>query len=232
MTLIKPIKPTLGVVGGMGVQATALFYDIITGLQTVTAEQEYIDILVYSKPSIPDRTTYILDSTKPSPVPHLINAVQLLERAGVCRIAIPCVTSHVFYSELAAAVVIPIIDIMAETAKAVVKAGYSKVGLLATDGTLKAKLFQNALAPFGIDVFEPKPKKQTELMEYIYNIKKGRPYDPAVLEVLADGMKKSGAQSIIAGCTELSVALKGCSPGYIDPMTALAHAAISAIKPS
>jgi len=212
----------------MGVQATAHFYNILHDLQSVDIEQDYADVLVYSKPSIPDRTTYILNVDKPSPVPHLLDAVQLLERAGVGCIAIPCVTSHVWHDELSRATCLPILHMPRAAADMV--AGLTRVGLLATSGTLCMKLFHNAMQ--GTQIIEPSECEQAELMEYIYNIKKGYPADPERLAAFANALRGRGAQVVMLGCTELSVAADGKLDGYIDPLVALAHAALRATRES
>ena len=87
-------KPLLGVMGGMGTQATACFYEKLHSIQSVTTEQEYLDVLVFSKPSIPDRTAYITGKSNESPLEQLTYVALTLEAAGATCIALPCVTSH------------------------------------------------------------------------------------------------------------------------------------------
>ena len=80
-------------------------------------DQEHLDINIISKPSIPDRTDYILGRSAKSPLPYLIEIGKVLEELGSDYIAMPCITAHYFYNELTDSLNIPIINIISETAK-------------------------------------------------------------------------------------------------------------------
>lgn len=222
---------TLGIIGGLGVQATSYFYDILHSLQTVVVEQEYLDIILYSKPSTPDRSAYISGRSGESPLNSLLNAALTLESAGATCIAIPCVTSHMFYDDLAQSVSIPIINMLEETACFVSERGYSKVGLLATDGTLKGRFFHTALEKSGIEVSEPSDDAQAALMNMIYNVKRGETVALEALDAIAAEMLEKGVQSVVLGCTELSLIAKGGN-NYVDALDILARAALREIMPT
>jgi len=219
-------RPVLGVIGGMGVWATAHFYEMITHMQTVSAEQEYLDILLYSKPSIPDRTAFITGKCDESPLPALLQAARTLKGAGVACIAVPCITCHAFYEELASAVDIPVLNMLKETALYAAGCGCSKVGLLATEGTLQSGLFRKQLESQGVEVVVPSTHGQDNLMAMIYDIKCGREFNPAALDVITEELFEKGAKNIILGCTELSLAVKHRKHGYIDALAVLAWAAL------
>jgi aspartate racemase len=220
----------IGVVGGMGVQATALFYEKLIALQPVAVEQDYVDVLVYSKSSIPDRTAFITGKSKQSPLPALLHAVEILANAKVTCIAIPCVTSHFFLHDLVKSNYPPIVSMLDATATHITAAGYKKVGLLATTGTLHGRFFHNVLLNHKVNTLEPDENTQVKLMEFIYNIKKGRTPDPALLQKFSHGLRLQGAEAVILGCTELSVAAKGMCAEYIDALEILAQAALDACK--
>ena len=219
------IRPTLGVIGGMGTGATARFYEMLHSLQNVKKEQEYIDIIVYSKPSIPDRTAYILGQSTDSPLSPLIHAAKTLETAGVDSLAIPCVTSHYFYKDLQSAVRIPIINMLDETAAYISENGYQKIGLLATDGTIKGRFFHDTMEKQGIDIFTPPEKTQEELMNIIYDIKRGQSIKAEALDGIVAQLQQKGAQTTLLGCTELSL-IKKISSDHIDALEILAHASL------
>ena len=90
----------LGVIGGLGPMATALFQEQVVKMTEAPTEQDHVNMIVYNFPSIPDRTGYILGSNLKSPLPGLLWAGRALARQRVCCIAIPCVTAHCFYEEL------------------------------------------------------------------------------------------------------------------------------------
>ena len=237
------MKPLLGVIGGMGTQATACFYEKLHSLQTVKAEQEYLDVLVYSMPSIPDRTAFITGQSDISPLEPLIHVARTLESAGASCIAIPCVTSHFFYNELVDAVGIPVLNMLDETAGFVSGRGIGRVCLLATDGTLKGGAFNAAFAKIGIEVVVPPVDVQAALMAVIYDVKRGAAVSPDLLDAIAadalgsaavgsaavGGATVCGATAVILGCTELCV-IAHENPGVVNTLEVLAGAALRVCK--
>ncbi|MCL2378222.1 MAG: amino acid racemase [Defluviitaleaceae bacterium] len=219
----------LGVIGGMGVHTTARFYTMLTDMQAVSFEQEYMDVLIYSKPSIPDRTGFITGKSNENPLASLLDAAKILVSAGAGCIVMPCVTAHFFYEALARTVPVPFINMMDETAEYVHECGYPKIGLLATDGTLQGRLFHKAFAKFGIDVVLPDTKAQEFLGEAIYQLKRGK-MPGNTLGDLSAGLHDLGAEAIVLGCTELGL-LQRCNEHiYIEAMEVLAKAALIRMK--
>ena len=219
----------LGVIGGMGVKATGRFYEMLTEMQPVSTEQEYLDVLIYSKPSIPDRTAYITGQSQVNPLESLLRSAKVLEEAGATCIAMPCVTAHFFYEPLAQGLGVPVLNMLEATAQYSVSRGYSKVGLLATDGTIHGGLFHKALAD--IETIVPDAKGQQAIMDLIYAIKCGKAIDiDASLDTAAASLYAEGAQAVILGCTELSLPRKAQGGPYIDAMAVLAEVALAACK--
>ena len=101
----------LGVLGGMGPQATNTFYQRIIDRTQAETDQEHLRVLIWSDAKIPDRTAGILGT------PDLAGA-KLLEGAGCTVLAIPCNTSHYFADRLQAQLHIPIIHMIRETVAA------------------------------------------------------------------------------------------------------------------
>lgn len=217
---------TLGVLGGMGVQATGLFYNMLASLQSVETEQQYTDVLLYSKPSIPDRSAYILKRSAESPFHSLLDGVQTLQNAGVSCIAIPCITAHYFYDELAAASSTPIINILTAVARHAHAQGIKKIGVLATAGTLHAGLLQKAFAEFDICVVTP--KDENTVMQVVYEVKRGAHVSHTHLQHMSKELYQAGAQAVLLGCTELSIIAASAPHEYIDALQVLATCALAA----
>jgi len=187
----------------MGIGATAAFYEKLHSIQSVSAEQEYIDVLLYSKPSIPDRTAFILGESKENPACVLVEVVKSLEVAKVTVVAMPCISSHSFYDELTREVRTNIINLPEEVAKHTKSKGIKKVGLLATEGAIKTGVLQSKFEAEGIEAVTPGSKAQAKLTKIIYDIKKGgKPQGKLPAEVTDELMKK-GVEKIVLGCTEL-----------------------------
>jgi len=215
----------IGVAGGMGTQVTACFYEKLHALQSVTKEQEYLDVLIYSKPTIPDRTAYITGQSSESPLDALIYVLKTLESAGATCIAIPCITSHFFYDDLVKAVNIPILNMLDETAAFVASNGINNVTLFATDGTLKGGAFHSAFKKHDILVNNPSDEVQSSLMAMIYDIKRGVSISQQALDAIIEKSRCSGIETIILGCTELCI-IEGKRDGLIDTLDILATACI------
>ncbi len=218
----------LGVIGGMGPFASAYFYKRLTQLQSTENEQDYIDILLYSKPSIPDRTKFILGKSPEDPLAAMLEAGRVLENAGVKCIAIPCCTAHFFYKRLTENLRVPVLNIVKETAARLTEAGVTKAGLMATDGTVKARVFQEEFTQSGIETVNLEEKSQESLMEFIYkSAKRGVKPDTGLLKKLSGELFDAGAEKVILGCTELSLAgTDWQSERHVDALELLAKAAL------
>lgn len=72
-------EKTIGILGGMGPEATAeLFYRIIK-LTPAMKDQDHLKIIIYNNPKIPDRSEAIIKGTK-SPLDELVQAARSLEK--------------------------------------------------------------------------------------------------------------------------------------------------------
>jgi len=224
-------KKTLGIIGGMGPMATAYLLQLIIEMTDALTDQQHLDVIVFDRPAVPDRTAYILDRSKPSPLPVLTETARTLEGLGAGCLCAPCVTSHYFYGELAASVSVPFVNMLAETAAELYKEGKKKVGIMATTGTVRTGLFQSALSEFGLEAVLPPGDCQELTMSIIYDeIKAGRPADPQKFKQVTDGLYAAGCDSIVLGCTELSL-IKKSAPlphGCLDALEVLAKRCVAA----
>ncbi len=165
-------------------------------------------MVVFNDPQIPDRTAHILDRSKPDPLPEMAHVAKWLEDAGADYIAIACNTAHFYYDGIAAAVDIPVLNIMRETARAVCdgSASVRRVGIMATEGTVESKVFETCFSERGVSLVVPDSDDQGTLNALIYDqVKANRPYDIDEFLAVADRLRKRGCDAVVVGCTELSV---------------------------
>ena len=222
-------KITLGVIGGLGPITTAHFMELIIRMTEADTDQEHLDMIIYNRPSIPDRTGYILDPSKPNPLPEMIRVGNALASQGAGLIAIPCMTAHYFHRELTYAIDAPIVHAIHEVAVHLKKHGIATVGIMATDGTIRSKLFQQELTKHGITPVIPGEEGQKCVMSVIYDdIKANRPADMEKFRFASRELRSLGAQAIILGCTELSLVKRDCAigAGYLDAMEVLAQTCV------
>ena len=223
---------TLGILGGLGPAASAYFYETITEHTKALRDQDHLDIVLFSKASIPDRTEFILGKSPHSPLPAMIDGVHALVRAGADIIAIPCNTAHYFYDEIEKSSPVPVLNIIGETVRLARSAGARKLGIMATSGTVRAGAYQHACLAEGLEFALPSERAQAALMDIIYkNIKTAGAPDMDAFMRVAEELYQNGADAIILGCTELSL-IRGLEnhPRYrfIDSLLTLALRSIEA----
>jgi len=196
----------LGVIGGMGPEATKLFYKMIIDNTKASIDQEHLNMIILNHASMPDRTSAILSGSTDSVKNLLITDAKLLEKSGCSAIAIPCNTSHYFADEIGKEVGIPLINMIEETAKAAKRLKAKKIGILATDGTISTMLYQKALEKEGLSWAVPSKNMQKVVMSIIYDYVKAAKTAPlSIIYPVIDELRAEGCDKFILGCTELSV---------------------------
>ena len=225
----------LGVLGGMGPQATNTFYQRIIDRTQAESDQEHLRVLIWSDAKIPDRTAGILGTPDQAEAvyQHLLADAKLLERAGCTVLAIPCNTSHYFADRLQGELHIPLIHMIRETVSAIRAMGKTTVGILATDGTIQTGLYQREFAAMGIQAVVPTSEAQRTVMSLINEealeaagltpvtlpaqlqrvvmsiiydeIKKGETGSREKFGEIDAYLRQAGCDCAILGCTELSV---------------------------
>ncbi len=223
----------LGIFGGMGPEATADCYHKIIAATPATRDQEHIPTLIYSLPQVPDRTTAIRTGDR-SIVAWLVEGVTRLESCGASFIIIPCNTAHYFYDDMQKAVKIPILNMIRETAAETARRhpGVTRVGLLATSGTIATGLYARELGARGIQTIVPDSAMQEGVvMKAIALIKSGANKKEAedLLARAGDELVRKGARVIVLGCTETPLAFNPQrSPvPVVDATQVLARAAVA-----
>lgn len=216
----------LGVIGGMGPQATQLFFQGVINKTDATCDQQHIPMIILNHTTIPDRTRAILSGNKAKLLEVLLKDAKMLVQNGCTAIAIPCNTSHYFVDEIQKHIGIPIIHMVRETVNHLfkVKSNIKKLAILATDGTIRTGIYQRECEKRGVRVYIPSPEKQALLMDIIYReIKQGKPGSFSNFLKIEREIKGEGCEAAILACTELSCFARQhpLSNFYIDAMDVL-----------
>lgn len=221
----------LGILGGMGPQATQDFYQRILDKTDAARDQEHLPALILSDTLMPDRTAAILGGDAEGCFRRLLADAKMLENVGCTAIAIPCNTSHFFADRLQAELGVPILHMVRETAKALAaRGGVRRVGILGTDGTVKTGVYQRECAAQGLHALAPPEEIQSLVMSIIYDeIKKGEKGSREKFAVIDRALRELGCDAAVLGCTELSVyrTYHGLPDFYIDAMDVLAETCIT-----
>ena len=242
----------IGILGGMGTQAGLDFCNKLAVLNRGKIDQEYPLFLLYNKSNIPGRPESIGSQTKNlsnkstnktsrakynKVLKSLLKGCKLLEKNKCKFIVIPCNTAHYWFDDLQNKINIPIINMPKEVFKFTKKKckKNSKVGLLATEGTLKTGVYKKFFEK-DYQLIEPSQKIQKlSVNKSIKLVKMGNVKAAAkAIKPAIDSLIKMKCKKIILGCTELPIAIFAfksfknvkSSKVFLDPNLILAHSAM------
>jgi len=242
----------IGILGGMGTQAGLDFCNKLAVLNRGKIDQEYPLFLLYNKSNIPGRPESIGSQTKNlsnkstnktsrakynKVLKSLLKGCKLLEKNKCKFIVIPCNTAHYWFDDLQKKINIPIINMPKEVFKFTKKKckKNSKVGLLATEGTLKTGVYKKFFKK-DYQLIEPSQKIQKlSVNKAIKLVKMGNVKAAAkAIKPAIDSLIKMKCKKIILGCTELPIAIFAfksfenvkSSKVFLDPNLILAHSAM------
>jgi len=224
-------EKTIGILGGMGPEATIDLYYRIIKATPASKDQDHIKTIIYSNPKIPDRTKAILSEGR-SPLPELVSTASAIKRAGADFIIIPCNTAHYFINDLRKKIDIPIIHMINLTSTFLTyKYPFLKcIGLLATDGTIQTGIYNESFRNEDIKIILPSDNTQKLVMSAIYDhIKLGKlESGKNILNFVSNDLIESGVEILITGCTEISLVLKNgdLTIPVLDPLQILAQYAV------
>lgn len=194
------------ILGGMGTLATTNFLNDMNKIYRPESDQEYLNYLVFNHASIPDRTAYILDKSKENPFDYLKEDILQAEKLKPDFFLITCNTAHYFYDELAQITKIPIINMVELVEKELEKLDKNeKIGLFATEGTIKSGLYDEVVRKSGLEIKENSRDLQDKINDILYkDVKEKGLVDLEKFHKILDQFKKEGASHVILGCTEAS----------------------------
>jgi aspartate racemase len=200
------------VLGGIGPLATVHFLERVVRLTDADRDQDHVDLVVFQHATVPDRTAFLLGRSGENPGEVLAQDARRLADLGVSAVVLPCNTADAFRDRLVAAVPVPVVSIVERTVTEAVTGRGSRpaaVGVLATEGTVAADVYGAELAARDVAQVLPSDADQRTVTEIIYGqVKRGVPSDGTALRAVVDRLREAGADRVVLGCTELSVAAR------------------------
>jgi len=226
----KAITRLIGILGGMGPEATLDFYRCIIALTPAHRDQDHLPVIIYSNPKIPDRTRAIAAGGE-NPLPHLVEAQGFWKNAVQASSLCPAMRSSL-PPEMRRMVNIPFLDMIEETSRRLriglpaVKA----VGLIASIGTVLSGVYARSLSNVGIELVMPDGADQQRIETAIHQVKAGV-HNRSIQDTFQSiGLQliKAGAEAVILGCTEIPLAFDGHEVDYpsLNATKILAEAAV------
>ena len=200
----------VGVIGGMGPEATIDFMSRVLAATPASKDQDHVRMVVENNPRIPSRQL-AMRGEGDNPGPAIAAIAARLEAAGADFLVMPCNLAHAWQGDIMAATRIPFVSIIEVSVRsALSRSGDdSAIGLMTTPGCFAAGLYQQALADAGRPVIAQTPDELAETMALVERIKAGDrgPDVTAGLRELADALVNRGAKVLIAACTEFPLVL-------------------------
>lgn len=227
---------TIGILGGMGPQATmdleARIHKVSQQLIPQDVNRGYPPLAVYyvrRAPMVLNPDGSVREPLEPDP--ELLAAAQRLGSL-VDLLVIGSNTAHLFEEKVAAAAGKPVISLVAETLteaqNRAVKGRYLFAGVLAVGETLRRGLYLNALLRKGYQVATPRPGSIEKIDAEVWALMEGKEVTGTALRDEIAAFRQSGVQAIILGCTEFPMLLgkDADASDLINPNQLVAEAAV------
>ncbi len=227
-------EKTVGIIGGMGPEATVDLMQRIIKLTPAWDDIDHIRCIVDNNPKIPSRIKAIIDGDGEDPTPFLADMARKLEAYGADVLAIACNTAHFYFDAIQAAVKIPVIHMIDAVVDTLRERRLSnrKIGLLASPAVNITGIYEKKLAPANFEAIFPDGPYQQRLFDVIRAVKAGTPAEQLYLAYTDIGshLKQKGADLAVVACTELSAL--DCTSGIdtLDAAQVLAQHIVNLVK--
>lgn len=200
---------TIGLLGGMSWESTALYYRLINEeVRNRLGGLHSAQIAMYSVDFEPiERLQYAGNWSSAAEI--LIKAARGIRAAGANFLVICTNTMHRVAPEIEAAAGIPVLHIADATGQALVQSGIRRVGLLGTAFTMEQPFYRQRLSEqYGLEVLVPGPEDRRRVHDVIYReLCAGitAPDSRAAYVRIMDDLAARGAEAVILGCTEIGI---------------------------
>jgi len=202
-------EKTVGVIGGMGPEATVEFMRRLVAAIPAQDDSDHLHVIADNNPKIPSRIKAILEGGGEDPTPVLVAMARKLEAMGAEFLTIPCNTAHYYHPAVAKAVGIPVLDMvgLAVARLDALEPKPKKIGMLASPAVLRVGLFDKRLAAAGYESTPVDQDTEDRLLEIIKAVKAGgaSPAHRRTYEAIARKLKENGADAFLVACSELSL---------------------------
>lgn len=200
-------RPVVGVLGGMGPEATILLQQRVLATVNAQDDADHLPLLIDMNPQVPSRIAHLIEGTGEDPTPVLAAMAQRLERAGATALAMPCNTAHHYAPAITAAVSIPFLNMVAlsvDRAAGLLPEGAS-VGILASPAVRMAGVFDAELDRAGLTALWP---ANADRMLAAIRLIKAQGVTPQAQQPLSEAateLTDQGAGLLCVACSEFSL---------------------------
>jgi len=211
----------IGILGGIGPEATAEFYSkLIKKIQEkklIKSNKDYPQIIINSIPA----PELIENEISEEDLEHYIKGLKELERFGVDFIVMICNTIYLFYNNLQKEINVPILDLRKGVRNFLINNNFKNVLIIGTPNTIKKGLYRFE----GINCIEPNDNEMRFLSRAIFDFNKGLGKEKQI-QIVKKICKSKKVDAVLLGCTELAVMLDKSDISRINTIDILVEATI------
>lgn len=199
-------KQKIGIIGGLSPESTVSYYLHITRTYVERfGDYGYPDIIIYSV-NLENYHGWRSQGRWDLVAEDLASSAKKLKAAGADFGLIATNTMHKVFDDVAAAVDLPLINLIDETARYAKELGLKALGLLGTRYTMSDGFYQDRLSEFGLETIVPAPEDQEAIHRVIVEeLIRGHLSEESRNDYtkIINDLVRQGAQGIILGCTEI-----------------------------
>lgn len=199
---------TIGLIGGMSWESTAVYYreanelvrDRLGGLNSAKIQLASLNFQEISELQNADQWEAAGEV--------MAESARALQRGGADMVLICTNTMHLLIDQVQAAVDVPVLHIGDVAAEAVLGSGLRKVALLGTAFTMEKDFYRDRIAQHGIEVLVPDAADRAVIHHAIFHeLAVGIVSDEtrAQFRAIIDRLVAEGAEGVILGCTEIEL---------------------------
>ncbi len=230
----KKNEKVVGIIGGMGPEATVDLMQRIIRLTPALDDIDHIRCVVDNNPKVPSRIKAIIEGTGVDPSPAIIDLAKRLESWGADFLVMPCNTAHHYYNQVNNGVNIPVIHLIKLVVHHICDTcpEVQHIGILASPAVIMTNLYQEICDEYGLGVIYPETGDQNDLFNIIRKIKAGQTDGELKDDFhrICDRLVEQGAEVVVIACTELGVIAEDLTASNVDATEILAQEVVDIVK--
>ena len=203
---------TLGIVGGLGPESTIEYYRFLIAACRARRPDAGSPAIIINSIDVQRGIDYVTAGDMAGLADYLVDAVEVLARAGADFGLIAANTPHIVFDQVQRRSSIPLISIVQATCQAAKEMGLTRFGLLGTRFTMQGRFYPDVFAPAGIALVVPTAEEQDYIHEkYLGELLKDifLPETRCRLLQIVEGMRqRDGIQAVVLAGTELPLILR------------------------
>jgi aspartate racemase len=224
----------VGVIGGMGPEATVDFMHRLVARTPARDDADHLHVLVDNNPKIPSRIAALIEGTGEDPTPVLCDMARGLQAQGADFLVMPCNTAHYYLPAIARSVSIPVLDMVQLAIQKLAMVKPRCVGMLASPAVRKVGLYKARMEQAGLQALFPDPRDEETLLGIIKAVKAGKLNDRHRQDYAkaARHLLDAGADALLVACTEFSVMgpPAAVASSVVDALDVLVEATITTAR--